>query len=244
MSVPNVLAIGSCRIFRPLRHLHESQSIKLINHGSHQWFTHTAASAVQYADLVQGKASLPDALRPAILETEMTLPHNLFFEFPRPDLVVVEVSTLKEHRLDGYSLNAHKVYGMAVDEGVPYRAVINGQTGDLPTTHVLKTMSVRYASASEVEAQLLYLRQELKAPLLTVDHLYTESEDGSPIPERTKVSSILAGLESTHGMAYYPTKDLIVAAGLEVALQDQNHYRPNFESLVAAEMLTRMKQVL
>jgi hypothetical protein len=244
MSVPNVLGIGSCRIFRPLRHLHEQGLVRLLNYHSHQWFTHTAAGAMQYTKLVRGQSHLPLSLRPAVLETEMKIPEDLVFDFANPDLVMVEVSTLKEHVLDGISLNAHKVYGLAVAAGVPYRPVINGITDALPDDHVLKAMAIHYATGLEVDRQLQYIRNELGASLLTVDHLYTETPDGLAIPERTKLSEILQGLQTSQGMAHFSTKTAIVAAGIDVALEDQNHYRKDFEPVVAGAMYSRIESLL
>lgn len=238
-----ILAVGSCRIFRPLRVLHEAGEVKLLN-AAHHWFTHTAASARQYVDVVSGRTVLPPELREMVLETALSLPSELNWEPPEAaDVVMVEVSTLKEHRVGRTELNAHKIYGTVKDLVNDYRPVVNGDTSVLPPGHPLKALEVKYTSPAKLLKDLLHVRQRLGVPMLTVNHLYSEAPGGVEPPERAKLTQELRRVEQEAGIPLYDTGILIRKHGTTAALSDQNHYRAAFEPVVAEEMLSMIKKV-
>lgn len=244
-SVPSVLAIGSCRIFRPLRPLHESGLINLLNYSENQWFTHTAAAARQFVDVLDGTVHIAQELRRAALEADLVFPSDMRSPVPlRPDAVVVEVSSLKQHRVEGIELNAHKVYGMAVETGLDYRPIVQGVTTALPDEHVLKAMQVSYAKQDELTSDLLSIRDRMACPVMTVNHLYSEMPDGTPAPDRVRLTEALRQLEREHGIPMYDTQPAIAEYGIQAALEDQNHYRSSFESVVGDRLLKSIQNLL
>lgn len=244
-SAPSILAIGSCRIFRPLRSLHEDGLINLINYKENQWFTHTAAAARQFVDVLDGTTHIPADLRRAALEADVTFPQNMKSATPlRADAVVVEVSSLKQHRVHGIELNAHKVYGIAVESGFNYRPIVQGLTNELSDDHVLKSMKVSYASQCELAADLLSIQERLGCPVMTVNHLYSEMPDGSPAPDRVRLTEALRRVETEHGIPMHDTEPAIVEHGIRVALQDHNHYRTDFEPVVGAQLLASVRRLV
>lgn len=243
--VPFVLAIGSCRIFRPLRPLHERGLINLINYSENQWFTHTAAAARQFVDVLDGTVHIAEKLRRAALETDLVFPGDMRSPVPlQPDAVVVEVSSLKQHRVEGIELNAHKVYGMAVESGFDYRPIVQGVTTALPDEHVLKAMQVSYAEQDELTSDLLSIRDRMACPVMTVNHLYSEMPDGTPAPDRVRLTEALRQLEREHGIPLHDTQPAIVEYGILAALEDQNHYRSSFESVVGDRLLMSIQNLL
>ncbi|WP_461746418.1 hypothetical protein [Kocuria sp. U4B] len=230
---PLILAIGSCRILRPLRRLHAQGAVRLFNYDDHMWFTHTAASARNYIDIIQGRVEVPNELREATLDSHIDFGPNLCADSVKADAVVVEVSTLKEHVVGDVHVNAHKVYGIAKKLGIPHHPIIQGDTRALPDYHPLKSMRVHYASKEEVAIDLLYIIQRLQAPMMTVNNLYSLTAEGTQVPERVRLSSTLEDIEAAHGIPFFDTSSIILQHGLEVALEDQNHYRRNFEPVVA-----------
>lgn len=238
----NVLAIGSCRIFRPLRHLHKRGDINLLNHGQCQWFTHSAGSARQYVDVIQARASIPAELREAALETTIAFPDDMRWQPSHPpDLTIVEVSSLKEHRVGRTQLNAHKIYQIVRRMGLPHRPVLSGDTAALASDHELKPLHVERTSERKLADDLLAIRRQLDTVLLTVNHLYSEKQNGEPVVGRVEITNELEKLEREHGVAFFDTKDIILEHGVDIALLDQNHYRPEFEPVVAAALLARIR---
>lgn len=245
MTAPTVLALGSCRIVRPLRTLHSSGEIRLLNHDHHlQWFTHTAAAARQSAEVLAGVTTIPPEYREVVFETHLDLPENLRHPGPMNlDLVIVEVGTWKQQRLAGLELNGHKVYGVAERNGYAGRHVMHGRTADLPEGHLLKHVTYSRAEQEEIARDLLRIRELLGAAVMTVNPTYSESSDGLQIPERAKLTEQLRQIEAQHGFPLYDTKDVILEHGIDVALKDPNHYRTDFEPVVAEHMHRVIQQV-
>lgn len=240
MNHPTVLAIGSCRIFRPLRRLHDEGRINLVNYTERYWFTHTAAAALQYVDVMQGRVAVPPELRRAALETELVFPADMALGIGEVDLVVVEVSSLKQHRIGAYELNAHKVYGIAVETGHPHQPIVNGHRealDALPEGHILHALKVDYTSPAQLASDLTSIRKQVGAPVMTVDHLHAVLPDGGSVPGRDRLTEDLRAVSMASGLSFYSTKDLIDEHGSEVALLDQNHYRSEFEAVVGERML-------
>lgn len=245
VSVPSVLAIGSCRIFRPLRPLHEDGLINLLNYSENQWFTHTAAAARQYIDVLDGTTHIPERLRRAALEADAVFPEDMTAAAPlQADAVVVEVSSLKQHRLNGVELNAHKVYGIAMESGLDYRPIVQGDTSELPDDHLLKTMQVSYTDLGELASDLSSIRARLSCPIMTVNHLYSEMSDGTPALDRVRLTEALRQIESEHGIPMHDTEPAIREYGVHAALLDQNHYRGDFEPVVGTRLLKSIRSLL
>lgn len=235
LSTPAVLAIGSCRVFRPLEPVHDKKRINLLNHSANRWYTHTAAAGRQYVDVVQGRAHIPAELREVALETHLDYSaEDMSSAEPiAPDVVILEVSTLKRHRVDGVDLNAHLINGVQ-------RAHPDG----LPDGHPLTRLDVSTTSPEELAEEVLAIRDRLGAPVITVNHLYSLTPDGEPSPARETLTGMLREVEAEHGIPLFDTKDVILEHGIDVALEDQNHYRRSFEPVVAERLLAFVDEQL
>lgn len=243
-SVPRVLVLGSCRVSRPLRQLRDLGLIDYVNLDERIWFTHTSAGARQTVGVLQGAISIPDELWPAALETHLELSGDISApHLTNVDVAVIEISSLRRHSVGGFQLNAHKVYGEAVAAGIEAPQLVRGNTEALPVGHPLKSMTVSTTTYDDLATDLLEMQATIAAPVLTVDHLYSEMPDGTPVPEREKLSGFLRRLEAEHGIPFYSTKPAILSHGIDKALTDQNHYRPEFESVVADRLYPLIAQL-
>ncbi|MDQ0865807.1 hypothetical protein [Arthrobacter globiformis] len=186
-------------------------------------------------EVTQGRKEVPEALREAAFETTIGYEAEMQGIVTAYNLSVVEVSTLKEHRADGIELNAHKVYHAALDAGIEYRPFVNGDVSALPEGHPLAALKVSRASEESVVEDVLAIQSALGVPVLTVDHLYYEL-DGAPLAERESLTNVLRRVSEHEEIGFHSTKELILEHGLEVALEDSNHYRSAFERLVAERM--------
>ncbi|MGP5342294.1 hypothetical protein ACTXML_16975 [Glutamicibacter arilaitensis] len=220
-NIPRVLAIGSCRVTRPLRRMSDLGLVDLVNK-DHLWLNHTSASARQYVDIINGKMSIPLELRSVAIEADKEFPSDMSADFGRLDAVIVEVSSYKQHSIDGVELNAHMVAGLAKKAEADYRFIIEGRTEQLSDDHLLKPLNVSFTSQQDLEDNLLYIRNSLDVPVITVDHLFTLREDGSRVPAREKLTKMLEQVEITHKIPFYSTEDTIVSHGTQSALADQN----------------------
>src|SRR4051794_39276444 len=108
-SVPTVTVLGSCRAYRPMEQLAESGRIQLRQHGIYS-YTHSTKEHLQLMQHLRGEVSFPDELVPYIRDPQGD-------EYPAreaapeadvladTDLLIVELSSLKEIRFRGYFLS-------------------------------------------------------------------------------------------------------------------------------------------
>lgn len=218
----NVFAIGSCRIHRPLRHLDDAKSIKLLNRFDPCWFVHTSGAARQYLDVVSGRLRIPAELEPYILEGKpRKVNYDGVDQLAQCDLVVVEISSLKVYRSRGWDLNAHIIW----------RA-----KKEADSSPIVAEMTERGATEEEIIADLLYVRETTGKPVMVVDHLHFLDENGKALPARSQITDILAYAETRLGFPFFSTRPTISLHGQDAALEDQAHYRKEFEATVGEAM--------
>ncbi|WP_421928797.1 hypothetical protein [Neoaquamicrobium sediminum] len=198
--------------------------ITLLNRNDPCWFGHTSGFARQFVDVVTGRAVIPDELRPLIIETT---PPGRDVDFDGRalvaacDVVVVEISSIKVNRLDGWDLNLHLVYG-AEKSGIH--------------AEILNNTEKSVSSSEQILADLSYIGSAVNRPVVTVDHLHYLDEMGNPLWGRVDITNTLKSAETKLGFPFYSTKDLIEKHGQTVALKDHGHYNGDFEIMVARSM--------
>lgn len=232
MGTTRVLAVGSCRVHRPLRRLADSGKITLTNPPSTTWFTHSSGEALQYIRALAGTVVVPEDFRPLICENASALPADLASSRAlEADLVVIEVSTLKALRLRGLRLNYHSVWGEANRLGTDARKVLDGNTQDVPEGHVLHGLSAGRDSSGDVISDLESIATTVGAPLLAVDHLWAPMPDGSIAPERLAIAQTLSAIGTEPPIAYWSTRAVLERHG-SAALRDHNHWSESHELVV------------
>lgn len=246
---PRVLAIGTCRIFRPLRRMDAAGTIEMLHYGKtpHWWFTHTAAEGIQYLRALSGEIDIPAHLRPLVCETTADLPADLAApdSLNRVDLVVVEISTFKTLEVDGFRLNLQNVWGYANRAGVPPRDALSGKPVDWPEdAQLLADMKMGRAIPEQVEAELLEIHQRVGAPMLTVDHLAATIDGSTPVSGRQDITDALRAIEQRTGIPFHSTRPLIELHGESVALQDANHYHADFEATAGEDLVRSFPRAL
>lgn len=238
---PTVLAIGSCRIFRPIRQIHKAGLVRLANYLDRFWFTHTSGAAKQYVDVLDGRAKIPLGLRDAAIEGELEWPRDMHLGVPKADIAIVEISSLSALSVGGVQLNAHKVYRAAKELGIDPKPLLRGVPDALPENYHLKDIEYHKVPESELAQDLLYIRNTIGIPVITVDHLYSLRPNGEPAPERRALSAALEAIQAEHNIPFTPTRPLIEKHGSATALLDQNHYRKEFEITVGKSLLDSIR---
>lgn len=209
------------------------------------WFTHTPAEGIQYLRALAAEIDIPAELRRLVCETTLELPDDLASTLPQVDAVVVELSTFKTLEVDSYRLNFQNVHRYAREAGVPPRDVVWGVPVDWPDSHqLLIDMVVGKATSTQVHDELLEIRDRVGAPMLTVDHLYATTDSGDLVPGRDDLTAALNDLEATAGVPFHSTRPIIERFGEQVALQDSNHYRADFEETAGDALLESLQELL
>lgn len=247
---PTILAIGTCRIFRPLSRMDAAGLINLRHYGKNPnwWFTHSSGEAVQYMKSLTGASHIPLKLRHLACETTADLPENLADPeaLHGVDLVIVELSTFKRLELDGVRLNMQNVWGYAHRAGVPTAQVLAGHEVQWPEgVAPLTGLAASKTPSDEVVSDLLAVQEMAGGvPMMTVDHIHSLTAMGEPIPGRPEITVLLERMEREHGVPFHSTRPLLERYSREESLADDNHYRKEFEEVVGRSMMESVRCTL
>jgi hypothetical protein len=96
---PRVAAIGTCRIFLPLRYLEVSNQIVPIADPV-RWYTHSIPEAIQKVRIIKGEMAIPPNLVPLLAYEVNHFDTTLFRPdyFGAADIFVTEVSSINTVR--------------------------------------------------------------------------------------------------------------------------------------------------
>lgn len=244
-TIPRVLAVGSCRIARPLRTLHQRGLIDLANRGE-AWFTHSSGEGLQYVRLLQGSQTPDEALRPFVdVPDRHEAPSLARPEVLRDiDVVLVEISALKVATVGTRFVHVPKVWTAAQTLGLDNRAATSHRGVAWPAGHPLRAMEVAQESEDRIVQNLRAIAAEAQAPVALCDHLYALDRNGLPLPARERLSAILSKIGRKHGFPVFSTKDMLLLHGQERALLDSAHYRDDFEETAGDHFCSFLQQAL
>lgn len=236
LGMMNILGIGSCRIYRPLRSLHKRGMINLLNPSEPSWFTHSIGQAVQYLHVLAGEQTIEGEWRELVGE------RTFASDLAEPDLlskvhlVVLEISVLREALAGSLCLHIPAVETEAARlKFDPKAATRRGAGVEWPQGHLLHDgLKIVPSSIEDIQSGVDYIKEHCKAPVLLVDHLFYKHADGSTIPARDVITETLPKLT---GSKFWSTRPLIERHGQDTALLDWSHYREDFEPLVGDELL-------
>lgn len=245
---PEVLAVGSCRIFRPLRRLDSQGGVKLLNSDRYYWFTHSAQSGQQYLEAIKGSKSIPEPHRPFFMETDLSFHDDLtWHDAPNPDLIILEVSSLKDYQLEETHLNAHLTYSIAKEAGLdPSQFMRNPNTykGEI-SDPLLSQIRMTSSTTEEIISAARFIRDTLNAPVLTVNHLhYVDPNSGGQLSGRPEITAALTAASRVEGIDFYNTASVIAEVGQSNALTDPQHYATDIELRVGQEIMSNAARLI
>jgi hypothetical protein len=242
---PRILAVGSCRIARPLRSLHKLGVIDFANK-EEPWFTHSSGEGLQYVRLIRGSLKLDERLRPFVDVPDREESPSL----ARPgsvrdiDLVLVEISALKVATVAGEFVHVPKVWTAADALGLDNRASTSKRGVPWPAGHPLRDIKLAQESEADIVGNLRAIGAEVQAPVTICDHIHALDTDGNPLPARERLSELLSEIGHKHGIPKFSTKDMLVQHDQQAALLDSTHYRDSFEKTAGEYFWSFLSQAL
>lgn len=207
----DVYALGSCRLRAPLLHLHRAGQITFTN-ATASWYAHNSAECLQRIAMTDGDMSLPEGLRPLILNRD-SCPAD-WEEGVRPIppgcLGLFEIGTRMQRRLDPYVLHSTCVSKTGFTEA---------------RSHVM--------SWAELEADIMALSARFPHVIL-VGNLAMEADLITPNPGRVALNQYLQNIAEEHpGLSYADPNPHIAPHAPGADLVDNNHFKPAFERRMA-----------
>ena len=265
MSRPRVTVLGTCRVYDPFAILARQGVVELRNAGVYG-FVHYAKEALQQLRVMHGELAIPLALKPYI--THKKIPAGADDTFGTPenhleetDLLVVEISSLKEIEFGGFYLQINRLrkelvgereplqqwwkrlYDKEAERGAQRRArdeFLGDELGPLERD-LVAGIEVQLQSAESMLADMEAIRAYFDGPILWVSHFDTKAlKSGQDIPLRQRLVRAVEGGAASLGQPFFNPKQEIERFGLQQALEDMAHYKPEFQ----AELASRFERML
>jgi len=218
---------GSCRIHRPFRALQTSGKVDFLNSVDPCWFSHTARAARQSIEIICGRVAPPFHMRELFFETddarkiEFLAPDRLALA----DLLVIEVCTLSSVDVDGWDVNAHRMYS-AVKNGDP-RA---------------DGASKRINTSADIAHEIGVIKEITGKNVMIVNHIGVTGLKAVD-DARSSLTRTLEAARQIEAFFLFDTSNALRNVPTELALEDHNHYRREFEAVMGEAMLNFMAQL-
>jgi hypothetical protein len=264
MSRPRVTVLGTCRVYDPFALLAERGVVELHNAGVYG-FTHYTKETLQQLRVMHGESALPAELGPYITHNRLSARADGTLataenRLGETDLLVVEISSLKEIEFRGFYLQINRLRGRLVgdrellqrwwkrlyakeklgtsaEEREPF---LSDDLSPLERDLVLE-IDVQLQTAESMLTDMEAIRAYFDGPILWVSHFDTPAlKGGRELPRRKQ---LVAGVEAGAarlGEPFFNPREDIEAFGLPRALVDMGHYQPEFQ----AELASRFERML
>lgn len=265
MPKPRVTVLGTCRVYDPFEILARRGVVELANTGVYG-FTHYTKETLQQLRVMHGELAIPFELKPYIThkkipagaDDNLATPENHLTE---TDLLVVEISSLKEIEFRGFYLQINRLrnelvgereqlqewwrrlYDKEAERGPQRQARDEFLSDDLgPLERDLVTgVEVQLQTAESMRADMEAIRRFFGGPILWVSHFDTKAlKSGAEIPLRKQLVSAAQAGAATLGQPFFNPRQDIEQFGLTEALEDMAHYEPEFQ----AELASRFERML
>lgn len=200
----------------------------LLNIDDPLWFMHTSRAARQALDIVMGTVAPPLHLRELVLE----IPHTRETVFAAPqlvqqaDAVLVEVCTLNAADVQGWEANAHLLW--------------HAKKNNDPRLDLVRH---RVETAEEIARNIGEIREMVCKPVMVVNHI-TPCGIAAVDTARARLTAVLREAETSGGFRLFDTAHVLAYVDPATALQDQNHYKADFEVTMGRAMFAALQEML
>jgi hypothetical protein len=264
MSRPRVTILGTCRVFDPFAILAERGVVELGNAGVYG-FTHYTKETLQQLRAMHGELTLPAELGPYVTHNQLAARADGTLataenRLEETDLLVVEISSLKEIEFRGFYLQINRLRNRLVGEreelqrwwkrlydreklgrSAAEREEFLGEELSPLERDLVLGIDVQLQTTESMRADMEAIRAYFDGPILWVSHFDTVGlKSGVELPLRKRlVASVEAGAASL-GQPFFNPRREIEEFGMTRALVDMGHYEPDFQ----AELANRFERML
>jgi hypothetical protein len=265
MSRPRVTVLGTCRVYDPFAILAQRGAIEVSNAGVYG-FTHYTKETLQQLRVMHGELAIPAELQTYVTHHQLpTGPDgNLATaenRLAQTDLLVVEVSSLKEIAYRGFYLQINRLrnelvgereglqrwwkrlYDKESERGPERRERDEFLTADLSPLErdLVAGIEVQLQGAESVAADMEAIAAYFDGPILWVSHFDTVGlKSGVEIPIRKQLVRAVEAGAAGLGQPFFNPRAAVEEFGLPEALEDMAHYKPEFQ----AELASRFEAML
>lgn len=237
-------------------------------------YVHDVHEAIQLVRLGRGEIRMPHGIRPFAYESGLRWRYRVPLPLPlrRAEHVVVEICTDKHYEVAGWTLNVNEIHRhlrqgtgaagedwwLAIERGQrPSEALAQGVEAELRARWrtrwrfgeghrlVLRELTFRYLTASEIAAGMARLQALVARPLLVVPHVVVRLADGSLLAERLQHVEKTVEAARSLGLPVLDPRTFVGRDGQSRALDkggaDFNHYAPDYLPVVGREIVDALR---
>jgi hypothetical protein len=247
-----VTVMGSCRVWTPFRMLADDGRLELRNAGVYG-FVHYAKEVVQQLEVMSGGRRVPARLAPYISHKAQPAGADEWVDIPtndlsETDLLVVEISSLKEIVFEGYYLQINRVRDKLVSDNPklmewwrnlyderegPDRRFYLTEVDRSTERNIVVFTKVTIQDQPSMYADMRTIVGFYDGPILFVSHFNTPTFGGHRLEIRDRLVRFVEENAEGLGKQFFNPAALVEAFGLRSALQDLAHYTPEFERAIA-----------
>lgn len=247
-----VTVIGSCRVWTPFHILEKEGRVSFENTGVYG-FTHYAKEALQQLKVMRGEQRIPRSLAPYISHKVLPSGGDAWVDIPlydlsRTDLLVIEISSLKEIEFDGYFLQINRLREQLVgDEPLLvewWRELYDKERSRdrrrflsvVPRSverNIVMFVDVAIQDQESLLGDMQGLVSSYNGPVVFVSHFDTPTFEGEQIELRNRLARYVEENSASLGKEFFNPRLLIEGFGQRQALKDLAHYTEEFERVLA-----------
>lgn len=212
----HVLALGSCRVHKPLLSAHRHGDIRYLNRPFTFWrrvYMHDVHAALQFVRLARGELTMPADLRPFACDGGLRPHASMSAAVAQADAVVIELCTDKHYSLGPWTIDLNELLTRIVEPAGtagrewrraierrqrPTEAMVRAVEAALRShwrarwqvndgyRWLLSELAFRSLTQEDIADGLRRLQQKLERPLLVVPHVAVSLPDGRYLAERLR----------------------------------------------------------
>jgi hypothetical protein len=263
---PVITAIGSCRVYDPIRAM-ELEGRAQLNQQRVFGYVHNTREVLQQLRLMTGEMPLAGRLRPFLNVPShwKWLPQDEAFElgdlFAATDCFVVEISSIRAIRFKAMYLQLNRTRELLVtNEAIekrwwqplvrlgrnePLAYLLANTLAQMEPVHreVMQELVCAEQSTAEIVKDIRAIRDALPGPVLFVSHFNTDAES-EPIEQRQTIVDAMGQARRRYGINVFDPTDLVLDTGPAVALLDGAHYQPQFVPEVGLALLAQVSAIV
>jgi hypothetical protein len=240
-----ISAIGSCRVFSPLRCAQIDHGFK-IGHGMSEWFTHSTKDVIQKIGVLNGVINIPPELVPLVCSdlTQYAPNEHRFDFFSGTDCFIIEICSVISNNIQGVELQQWRITNLKLLHKSDIKAYDHRtvqiknylELKDIDSKAVLPKIETNILNANEIITDLKTIHSALdKRPIVFVSHNLLKRSNGEVPEARLTIYEALStyAKQTPNVLHFDPTVD-IYDFGVDDAMTDINHYTNAFDKYIGS----------
>jgi hypothetical protein len=257
----NVSVFGSCRVHTPCSILARTGEIRMTQRNIFG-FTHYAKEILQQFELVCGARQAPSRLQPYLnIPPAWKAPPAADFSqfnamFADTDLFVIEISSIRELMFKALFLQINRVNELVVGDDKQkqewWKNLLRRGRNSLDLypielagpveAEVVQLLKFSEQTSRQLEADVEKIVRRAAKPILFVSH-FDLNYQLKPVPQRTIIAEVLQKFDRGGTTALFNPTETVADAGLEKAIIDLGHYKPEFEPVIAERLGAKIRNL-